>query len=79
MSTEYQECIKICRNIENETGNQILTVISNEEHIIDLDKCKDNSVVISDNYILENQKVIQEYLTFVDLGHRLLDISSDIN
>jgi hypothetical protein len=62
---QYQYLIEKCKNIDE------VTFISNQEDIIPLDECEDKSVVVFDDFILENQDVVRKYFT---LGrHKKID------
>lgn len=57
----YIELKKIYTQIEEEIGKEIAFFFNNCEDIIPLDDCEQNSLIIFDDCILEQQTVIKEY------------------
>lgn len=57
---KYKELKEDFEIVEEKTGKSIATFIDNNEDIIPLDDCKENSLIIIDDWVLEKQDIVRE-------------------
>ena len=61
--TKYKKIMTLFDFIGKELNDQFAVFKSSNEEVIPLDECEDNSIVVFDDFILENQNNIREYFT----------------